>query len=197
MTSAQPWDVRHIYTTADPKYDNHSSCSYLTNLKEKLQEHKDAGRIRRDWQNRPVGVSTDISTELQKTNRGELVIVDLHGWRHYPELGVTDKDSVSLRTIASGRWWSASVVFLTGCWGSTDLWGEALNEILTHPTTVVGNSNDDGSGWRDHTPIKLISEVLEQAAGADASGAYDAVDGYLSSHPDLTTKKCWMVHKRG
>jgi hypothetical protein len=68
---------------------------------------------------------------------------------------------------------------------------------VTHPTTVVGNSNDNGSGWRDHTPIKLVSEVLEQTAGADASGAYDAVDGYLRSHPDLTTKKCWMVHKRG
>jgi hypothetical protein len=81
--------------------------------------------------------------------------------------------------------------------GSTDLWGEGLDEILTHPTTVVGNSNDDGSGWRDHTPIKLISEVLEQAVGADFSGAHDAVDGYLRSHADLTTKKCWMVHKRG
>lgn len=89
MTSAQPWDVRHIYTTADPKYDNHSSCSYLTKLKEKLQEHKGAGRIR-GWQDRPVGVSTDIGTELQKSNCGELVIVDLHGWKHDPELGVSD-----------------------------------------------------------------------------------------------------------
>ena len=197
MTSTQPWDVRHIYTTADPKYDNRSSWWYLTKLKEELQEHRGAGRIRGDWHDCPVGVSTDIGTELQKSKQGELVIVDLHGWKHCPELGVTCEDSTSLRAVAPGKWWSASVVFLTGCWGGTDLWGEALNEMLTHPTTIVGNSKDDGSGWRDHTPIKLISEVLKQAAGADANGAYDAVDGYLRSHPDLATEKCWMVHERG
>jgi hypothetical protein len=197
MTSTQPWDIRHIYTTADPRYDNLSSWSYLTKLKAKLQEHKRGGRIRGYWQDRPVGVSTDIGTELQKCKRGELVIVDLHCWPDHPALGVTCEDGTSLRAVAPAKWWNASVVFLTGCWGSTDLWGEALNEILTHPTTVVGNSNDDGSGWRDHTPIELISEVLQQVAGADANGAYDAVDGYLRSHPDLTTKSGWMVHKRG
>ena len=196
MTSTQPWDVRHIYTTADPKYDNVASWSYLTKLKEKLREHKDASRIRGNWQDCPVGVSRDIGTELQKSKRGELVIVDLHGWKYLPELGVTDKDSAWLRAVAPAKWWSASVVFLTGCWGSTDLWGEALNEILTHPTTIIGNSKDSGAGWRDHTPIELISEVLEQAAGADANGAYDAVDGFLRSHPD-PSKKGWMVHKRG
>ena len=196
VTSTQPWDVRHIYTTADPKYDNVASWSYLTKLKEKLQEQKDASRIRGNWQDCPVGVSRDIGTELQKSKRGELVIVDLHGWKYLPELGVTDKDSAWLRAVAPAKWWSASVVFLTGCWGSTDLWGETLNEILTHPTTVIGNSKDNGAGWRDHTPIELISEVLEQAAGADANGAYDAVDGFLRSHPD-PSKKGWMVHKRG
>ena len=75
MTSTQPWDVRHIYTTADPKYDNVASWSYLTKLKEKLQEQKDASRIRGNWQDCPVGVSRDIGTELQKSKRGELVIV--------------------------------------------------------------------------------------------------------------------------
>ena len=46
MTSTQPWDVRHIYTTADPMYDNVSSWSYLTILTKSLREHARAGRVR-------------------------------------------------------------------------------------------------------------------------------------------------------
>jgi hypothetical protein len=195
MTSTQPWDVRHIYTTADLNYDNVSSWSYLTKLRKRLQEHQVGGRIR------PphvcgVGVSADIGPALQKSKLDELVIVDLHGWKYEARLGITDQEGILLSDVFPSKSWSASVVFLTGCWGSTEVWGEALSEILAHPTTVIGNLHDYGSRWRDHAPIELINEVLEQAAGADADGAYDTVRLAIDNNSKMRDN-AWMVHKRG
>ena len=195
MTGTQPWDVRHIYTTADPVYDNVSSWSYLTKLTKNLREHAGAGRIR-FLRGCGVGASPDIGPALLESKQGELVIIDLHGWKYEPTLGVTDHDGELLPRALSAKSWSASVIFLTGCWGSTDVWGVALDKLLARPTTVIGNSKDDGAGWRDHSPITLISDVLEQTAGGDASGAHDAVRQALRSDPDMSSRG-WEVHSRG
>jgi hypothetical protein len=195
MISTQPWDVRHIYTTADPMYDNVSSWSYLTILTKSLREHARAGRVR-FLRGCGVSASPDIGPALLESRRGELVIIDLHGWKHEPTLGVTDHNGEQLPSALPSKSWSASVIFLTGCWGSTDMWGAALDKLLAHPTTVIGNSKADGAGWRDHSPISLIGDVLEQTAGADASGARDAVRQALRNDPDMS-RKGWEVHSRG
>ena len=185
MNSTQPWDVRHIYTTADPRY-NRTSHQYLDKMKRMLQDRKDEGRIRA-WEDCGVGAGTDIVPALRKSKPGELVIIDLHGSKYEAWLGVTPEDGVRLHDALPVKSWDASVIFLTGCWGSTDQFGEALNEFLAHQTTVISHSTE--SEWLDHTPIDLISTVLEHAPGADASGAYVAVDVYLRSH--------WGVYSRG
>jgi hypothetical protein len=195
MTTTQPWDVRHIYTTADPKYDNASSRSYLAKLTKNLREHAGAERIR-FLRGCGVRETRDIGPALLESTRGELVIVDLHGWKNEPTLGLTSQCGVLLPCALPAKSWTASVIFLTGCWGSTDVWGVALNGILAHPTTVIGNAEKKGAGWRDHSPIRLISDVLERAAGADASAAHDAVRRALRNDPNMS-EQGWEVHSRG
>src|SRR5215468_10628533 len=162
MTSEQPWDVRHIYTTADPRYEQ-----YLTELREKLQRSKQAGWIQ-DLQHCPVSQDSGISPAVQASGWAELVIVDLHGWIGDlgPWLGTTPKAGLWLRDLPA-KSWIASVIFLTGCVGGTPEFSAELDRVLTCRTTVV--SHFEEACFTDRTPIDLITAVLQQAAGADAA----------------------------
>lgn len=172
MTSQQPWDVRHIYTTAEPYLD-----PYLDELGETLCESRRAGWIA-EVHDCPVGVPNRILPTLRTSAWTEAVIVDMHSWvvDQGPWLGITTEDGALLRDLPTNSW-SASIIFLTGCRSGTADFAEELDRILTHRTTVV--SHFEEVGMRDRTPIDLIKAVLEQSEGADAGGALNAVDRAL------------------
>jgi hypothetical protein len=190
VTSRQPWDVRHIHTQAA------GFKKYLDKLHKELDTRADAdsGCIR----NRltcPVDRNSDVGYALQASGESELVIVDLHGWvdERGPWLGVIRRPSVWLQDLAP-KSWAASTVFLTGCRGGTDEFAAELDRVLARPATVVSHSGE-AMEW-DHTPIELIVAVLEQAAGADADGAYEVVDNILRARPSLR-EEGWKVDRRG
>lgn len=120
MTREQPWDVRHIYTTADPCFER-----YLTKLNEKLRASKQAGWIQ-NLCDCPIGQDSGISPAIQASGWDELVIVDLHGWigDQCPWLGTSAAPGLWLSELPTSSW-SASVIFLTGCLGGTPEFGGA------------------------------------------------------------------------
>lgn len=189
MTSEQPWDVRHIYTTADPCFER-----YLTELREKLRASKQAGWIQ-DLHDCPVGQNSGIGPAMQASGWTELVIVDLHGWigDQGPWLGTTTTPGLWLRDLPA-RSWSASTIFLTGCRGGTPEFDVQLDRVLTRRTTVA--SHFEEACFKDHTPIALITAVLKQAAGADAGEALNAVETALYNRSYLRDQ-AWMVDQRG
>jgi hypothetical protein len=189
MTSQQPWEVRHIYTTAEPDFD-----IYLAELRETLSESKRAGWIT-EVHDCPVSDPSRILPALCTSAMSEAVIVDMHGWvtDRGPWLGTTTKEGALLRDLTANSW-SASIIFLTGCLGGTPDFAAELDRILTHRTTVV--SHFEEAGMRDHTPIDLIKAVLEQAEGGDAGGAFNAVDTALYNHT-YRRSEAWMADLRG
>ena len=189
MTSEQPWDVRHIYTTADPRFER-----YLIELRDKLRSSKQAGWIQ-DLHDCPVGQNSNIRPAVQASGWAELVIVDLHGWigDQGPWLGTTTTPGLWLQDLPANSW-SASTIVLTGCLGGTPEFGAQLDRVLTRRTTVA--SHFEEACFTDRTPIALITAVLEQAAGADAGEALNAVNSALRNRSYLRDQ-AWMVDQRG
>ena len=158
MTSEQPWEVRHIYTTADSCFER-----YLTELREKLRASKQAGWIQ-DLHDCPVGQNSGIGPAVQASEWTELVIVDLHGWigDQGPWLGTTTTPGLWLRDLPANSW-SASTIFLTGCRGGTPEFDVQLDRVLTRRTTVA--SHFEEACFKDHTPIvpmALITAALNR-----------------------------------
>lgn len=195
MTIEQPWDVRHIYTTADLDFER-----YLNHLHEKLRKSKQAGWIQ-ELHDCPVGQDSGISRTVQASGWAELVIVDLHGWtvEQGPWLGTTTRlPGMLLRDLPTDSW-SASAIFLTGCRGGTPEFDAELDRILTRRTTVV--SHFDQAGFSDHTPVDLITAVLGQTAGADAGEVLNVVTSTLKARRPYAREELgeelWTVGQRG
>jgi hypothetical protein len=56
-----------------------------------------------------LGASPDIGPALLESKRGELVIIDLHGWKYKPTLGVTDKNGAISSATPSGSTWQGAL----------------------------------------------------------------------------------------
>jgi hypothetical protein len=189
MTAREPWDVRHIYTTAEPRFK-----PYLARLGELLITSQRAGWIG-ELHDRPVDEPTGIFPALLASALSELVIVDFHGWvvEDGPWLGTTTAAGVLLKDLPTNSW-SASAIFLTGCTGGTPEFAAHLDRVLTHRTTIV--SHWEKAGMRDHTPIDLVEAILGEVAGGDAGGTLNAVDRALYNRTYLRDQ-AWMVDQRG
>jgi hypothetical protein len=195
MTIEQPWDVRHIYSKADPDF-----LPYLDHLDEKLRKSREARWIR-DLHDCPVDQDSGIRPALLASGWAELVIVDLHGWtvEQGPWLCTTTTTTgILLRDLPADSW-SASAIFLTGCRGGTREFAAELDRILTRRTTVV--SHIDEADFSDHTPVDLITAVLGQTAGADAGEVFNVVKSTLYDRRPYAREKLgeelWTVDRLG
>jgi len=189
MTAGEPWDVRHIYTTAEPAFE-----PYLAVLGELLITSQRAGWIG-ELRDCPVDEPAGIFPALLTSALGELVIVDFHGWvvEDGPWLGSTTAAGVLLRDLPANSW-SASIIFLTGCVGGTPEFAAHLDRVLTHRTSIVSHFGE--TGMRDNTPIDLVNAVLGEAAGGDVGDAFNAVDRALYNR-SYRRDQAWMVAQRG
>ena len=189
MTPREPWNVRHIYTTAEPRFG-----PYLAKLGKLLITCQRDGLIG-ELHDHPVVEPTGIFPALLTSTLGELVIVDFHGWvdDEGPCLGLTTAAGVLLRDLPA-KSWSASAIFLTGCVGGTPEFGTQLDRILRHRTSIV--SHFGKARMRDHTPIYLVEALLGDAAGGDVGGALNAIDAALYNRRHLRDQ-AWMVDQRG
>jgi hypothetical protein len=189
MTTGEPWDVRHIYTTAEPGFGR-----YLTEL-DRLLSASHRGGLIQELHDSPVDEPDGIFPALRTSRLNELVIVDFHGWvvEDGPWLGTIPQDGVLLRDLPANSW-DAAVIILTGCQGGKDEFSTHLDRVLTHRTTIISHWAE--TAMEDHTPIPLINAFLAEATGGDPGEALRAVDVALYNRTRRRDAE-WMVDQRG
>lgn len=177
MTQDEPWTVRHLYSTADPKFG-----PYLQRMTSLLGRAEQAGWIS-ELYDVPLSEDGWILPAFDEIGFGELVIVDLHGC-------VDDDGTVWLGTMSEGpyacladlraQYCRPAAFVLTNCWGAREQFHRAIARIICDPVAVVGHF--DEAAYSDHAPIAFVRAILEGAPGADPKEAFRRMDEAVHDH---------------
>jgi hypothetical protein len=179
MSERCPWVVRHLYSTAGRSFG-----PYLKHMDQLLRQAQQEGWVSH-VHNFPISDASQIPAAFSDMERGELVIVDLHGW-------AGEEAPACLSPVGAGAYlgldelpansWEAAAVVFSNCRGARPQFSAAVSRLIRRRTAVTGQF--DGAGVMDHTPIKVVAAILEQADGADDDGAFNAMDRVLYGRND-------------
>src|SRR5438128_487967 len=139
MTQAEPWTVRHLYSTADRKFG-----PYLQRMRQLLDQAEQAGWIyeRHDV---PLSEDSQILPAFAEIGFGELVIVDLHGWADDDEpacLGTEADGPYARLADLDARSCRPSAFVLGNCRGAREQFNQAIGRIICDPAAIIGHFDE-------------------------------------------------------